>query len=200
MEGVLIQLDSVRMFDKPDVAEKMEKQNYKCSGCGSEICEGSMCGDHILPWSKGGPTALWNLQVLCVSCNSSKSDLYPIQWAMLSGAHLDDAFFDGMAKFLKTRRIEKRPKKPATPRPKRAFEVCSDIPPPNDEDITYCMPNAGKEIPELNFMDVGDSIHIPYSNPGGAPHATVMKFEEDKDKRFKVRSAKPKGIRIWRVK
>lgn len=48
---------------------------YRDSGC----CV--MCGadsylefDHIIPWSKGGATSVDNLQLLCRSCNSTKSD------------------------------------------------------------------------------------------------------------------------------
>lgn len=33
-----------------------------------------MQGDHIIPWSKGGHTAVDNLQMLCQKCNNAKSD------------------------------------------------------------------------------------------------------------------------------
>jgi 5-methylcytosine-specific restriction endonuclease McrA len=29
--------------------------------------------DHLIPFSQGGPTLLWNLQALCPDCHSEKS-------------------------------------------------------------------------------------------------------------------------------
>lgn len=33
--------------------------------------------DHIVPWSRGGATQLWNAQLLCVTHNRRKADLMP---------------------------------------------------------------------------------------------------------------------------
>ena len=33
--------------------------------------------DHVVPWSKGGPTQLWNGQLLCQRYNLAKSNLMP---------------------------------------------------------------------------------------------------------------------------
>ena len=33
-----------------------------------------MTADHITPWSKGGKTVEGNCQILCVECNSKKSN------------------------------------------------------------------------------------------------------------------------------
>jgi|SRR5699024_1973582 len=33
--------------------------------------------DHIMPWSRGGPTQLWNGQILCREHNRRKSNLVP---------------------------------------------------------------------------------------------------------------------------
>lgn len=33
--------------------------------------------DHIVPVSKGGRNAHWNLQILCMECNSKKADKLP---------------------------------------------------------------------------------------------------------------------------
>lgn len=47
----------------------MERDEYRCKWCKTHI---DLCCDHIIPESKGGPTALDNLQALCRSCNSKK--------------------------------------------------------------------------------------------------------------------------------
>ena len=36
--------------------------------------------DHIVPWSKGGPTTLSNAQALCSSCNLSKSSTMTVPY------------------------------------------------------------------------------------------------------------------------
>ncbi|WP_438291776.1 HNH endonuclease [Streptomyces sp. HUAS TT7] len=45
--------------------------NPQCSRCGSTR---DLTGDHIIPLSKGGTSALSNIAVLCRRCNSSKGN------------------------------------------------------------------------------------------------------------------------------
>lgn len=52
-------------------AAVFQRDGNKCQHCGS--IEG-LCVDHIHPKSRGGKSALRNLQVLCRSCNSAKRD------------------------------------------------------------------------------------------------------------------------------
>lgn len=33
--------------------------------------------DHVIPRSKGGPNAQWNLRVACKACNKAKADNMP---------------------------------------------------------------------------------------------------------------------------
>ncbi|MCP5385963.1 MAG: HNH endonuclease [Novosphingobium sp.] len=49
----------------------MERDAYRCVSCGSHI---DLTCDHIVPESKGGPTALDNLQTMCRPCNSRKGN------------------------------------------------------------------------------------------------------------------------------
>lgn len=58
----------------PDDTRKflLDKAGYSCQMCGSTDADLEI--DHILPVSKGGKAHLDNLQVLCFSCNSIKSD------------------------------------------------------------------------------------------------------------------------------
>jgi|TARA_B110000914_G_scaffold193366_1_gene180924 5-methylcytosine-specific restriction endonuclease McrA len=49
----------------------MRRDNYSCNWCGSEY---DLCIDHVWPFSRGGDSEHGNLQVLCKTCNSNKSD------------------------------------------------------------------------------------------------------------------------------
>jgi predicted restriction endonuclease len=51
------------------------KDGNKCKICGKTVTGDDIHIDHVFPWSKGGETALENLQVLCSKCNIGKSDL-----------------------------------------------------------------------------------------------------------------------------
>lgn len=52
-------------------AEVYKKDGYRCTNCYSDR---RLTVDHIIPWSLGGYTEYGNLQTLCKSCNSSKSN------------------------------------------------------------------------------------------------------------------------------
>jgi len=53
---------------------KSEALGWKCQLCGCVLDESTVGIDHIVPVSKGGTNAIENLQPLCHSCNSRKSD------------------------------------------------------------------------------------------------------------------------------
>lgn len=48
-----------------------KRDSYTCQHCGSQD---RLCADHIIAEVRGGPTTLENLQTLCRTCNSRKSD------------------------------------------------------------------------------------------------------------------------------
>lgn len=50
-----------------------ERDNYSCLRCGSKK---KLSLDHIQPVNKKGKNTISNLQTLCTSCNSKKSDNY----------------------------------------------------------------------------------------------------------------------------
>lgn len=51
-----------------------ERDKYRCKHCDTHL---SLCCDHIIPKSKGGPTTIENLQTLCRPCNSKKGAKLP---------------------------------------------------------------------------------------------------------------------------
>ena len=58
---------------------KWDIQNHKCAICGEDLDFKDCVGDHIVPWSLGCTTTLANCQVLCVNCNSIKSNKWTRQ-------------------------------------------------------------------------------------------------------------------------
>ena len=65
---------NLRAFDEDDKTTAYNLQGGKCKICKKPFPIENMQGDHIKPWSKGGKTEHDNLQMLCASCNQSKSD------------------------------------------------------------------------------------------------------------------------------
>ena len=58
--------------------EVLFRDKFTCRFCGASPTKDpsvTLHIDHIVPWSKGGETALDNLQTLCSKCNLGKSDL-----------------------------------------------------------------------------------------------------------------------------
>lgn len=56
----------------------MQRDYFKCCACGASPAKDPavlLHVDHIIPWSKGGPTTMENLQTLCSECNLGKGDL-----------------------------------------------------------------------------------------------------------------------------
>lgn len=55
----------------------VRRDDGRCVRCGSEE---QLTVDHVRPFSRGGPTVPRNLQLLCKSCNSSKSANTMEEW------------------------------------------------------------------------------------------------------------------------
>jgi superfamily II DNA or RNA helicase len=67
-----VKLDPRRKFSRQEVWRAWEFQGQVCKLCTRSIPFDLMHGDHIVPWSRGGPTSPENLQALCGSCNLRK--------------------------------------------------------------------------------------------------------------------------------
>lgn len=52
----------------------LKKGGYRCAICGRTNKEAPLEVDHIVPWSKGGRTAIANSRVLCKECNIAVSN------------------------------------------------------------------------------------------------------------------------------
>src|SRR6187200_3233950 len=65
-------LDPRRLFKRREVWRAWQLQDHKCALCGRSIPLDLMHRDHIVSWSRGGPTTSDNLQALCGSCNLRK--------------------------------------------------------------------------------------------------------------------------------
>ena len=67
-----VNLDPRRLFTRAEVWRAFVRQERVCNHCRRAIPFDVMQGDHIVPWSQGGPTTMDNLQTLCGSCNLRK--------------------------------------------------------------------------------------------------------------------------------
>ena len=72
-----------------DIKDMYEKQEGKCNLCGVELGN-KYDVDHIFPLSLGGSNWPTNIQLLCVSCNRSKSNKIPDQLHPPHGSNNDN--------------------------------------------------------------------------------------------------------------
>lgn len=54
----------------------IRKDKSQCQICGKLLKDEEVQFDHIIPYSKGGPSDIHNLQVVCAQCNRKKSNIY----------------------------------------------------------------------------------------------------------------------------
>lgn len=69
-----VELDPRRHFTQTETTFAWLRQDGICPDCQRKLDRDLFDGDHIIPWSKGGPTALDNLQALCRACNGRKGN------------------------------------------------------------------------------------------------------------------------------
>lgn len=66
---------NLRGFEDSIKRTAFERQAGVCAKCRKTFTEEQMEADHITPWSQGGKTTLENCQMLCKTCNRTKSDI-----------------------------------------------------------------------------------------------------------------------------
>lgn len=52
----------------------LKKAGYKCEMCKVDLTFKNFHADHIVPYSLGGKTAVYNGQALCATCNLKKGN------------------------------------------------------------------------------------------------------------------------------
>ena len=68
------EIDMPRTFDE-SIRQELFHRNPVCAICGNKILTIEDCEvDHIIPFSKGGPTSIENAQLTHRTCNRIKSD------------------------------------------------------------------------------------------------------------------------------
>ena len=80
-----------RTISRPTQFRVLKRDNQVCRKCGQPVADDDIHFDHIIPWSKGGPSAEHNVQLLCSACNLQKSDSFETE-------HLVDSFVDHAVK------------------------------------------------------------------------------------------------------
>jgi hypothetical protein len=65
-----------RHIPRPIQFRVLKRENQVCRSCGMPVADNDIHFDHIIPWSKGGPTEESNIQLLCGACNRKKSDKF----------------------------------------------------------------------------------------------------------------------------
>ena len=63
-----------------DIADQYDRQKGKCFWCGKRVGE-EYHVDHVVPLAKGGSNGPENLVIACPSCNISKRDKHPMDFA-----------------------------------------------------------------------------------------------------------------------
>lgn len=63
-----------RYIPREFMLKVVRRDNHVCQSCGKYVMDDKIEFDHIIPLSKGGPTSVENLRLLCRACNKKKSN------------------------------------------------------------------------------------------------------------------------------
>jgi len=65
-----------RYIPRAIMLKVVRRDGQMCQICHRNVPDDELAFDHVIPVSKGGPTSVNNLRVLCATCNSVKSDSF----------------------------------------------------------------------------------------------------------------------------
>lgn len=65
-----------RYLPREVMLKVVRRDNHVCQVCFKYVPDNEVEFDHIIPYSKGGPTTVDNIRLLCRSCNREKSDSF----------------------------------------------------------------------------------------------------------------------------
>lgn len=71
---------SGRAIPRDVMLKVVRRDDYLCQICHHHVPDDQIELDHIIPISRGGPTTVENLRLLCRTCNRKKSDSIPGLW------------------------------------------------------------------------------------------------------------------------
>jgi hypothetical protein len=63
-----------RMVPRDIMLKVVRRDNHICQICRTNVLDNQVEFDHIIPFSRGGPTTVENIRLLCASCNRKKSN------------------------------------------------------------------------------------------------------------------------------
>jgi hypothetical protein len=90
-----------RHIPRPIQFRVLKRENQVCRSCGKPVADNDIHFDHIIPWSKGGPTEENNIQLLCGTCNRKKSDKFKEGFLIARlGDHLTEPLDISILEFL----------------------------------------------------------------------------------------------------
>ena len=69
-----------RHIPRPMQFRVLKRDNQICAGCRRPVVDGDIHFDHIIPWSKGGPTEEHNIRLLCGDCNRKRGTKYEVEY------------------------------------------------------------------------------------------------------------------------
>jgi hypothetical protein len=63
-----------RSVPRSVMLQVVRRDNQVCQSCNHYVPDNEIEFDHVIPFSKGGPTTVANLRLLCRTCNRKKSN------------------------------------------------------------------------------------------------------------------------------
>lgn len=64
------------------------RDNFVCQKCRKNVTDEEVNYDHIIPFSKGGPTDVSNIRILCEACNKSRGNSYEEEFLIINSREL----------------------------------------------------------------------------------------------------------------